>query len=100
MDCLAILASSMCLLNVAGFSLRADFSTQIGGDVTHWNAGTNYGGATVGRVEISMPLVTYRGLNLFVGLRHESLLNTTRDRGEERIAFGVVYSPFSNGGAK
>lgn len=94
MDCLALIASTLCVLSPSQLTLRADVSTQLGGTVTHWNRGINYHGATLGRVELSMPLLTYRGLTLLGGLEHVSLLDTSRDRGEERFSVGLVWRPF------
>lgn len=98
MDCLIQLAATLCLVSPSQLTLRADASTQIGGTLRHINDGVDYGGALVGRIELSMPVVTYRGFSLQAGIRHESLLNTRGDRGEERLTFGFVYRPF--GGAR
>ena len=99
MSCLLTLAANtLCLVSFSDLTLRADASTQIAGDVRHWSGSRNYGGALIGRVELSMPLVSYRGFSIQTGIRHESLLNTRGDRGEERLTFGFVYRPF--GGAR
>ena len=97
MDCLALIASSLCLLDTSGLTLRADASTQIAGDMTYWSGKRNFGGGLIGRIEISMPVVSYRGFSLQAGIRHESLLNTRGDRGEERFFTGFTWRPF--GGA-
>lgn len=78
-------------------SVEADLSTQVSGDFAYFCGGTDYRGGHVGRVAITLdqPLtssVTYR-----LGIEHRSLLDTGRDRGEERAVIGVMWRPFGGG---
>jgi hypothetical protein len=98
MDCLLHLATALCLVSPSQLTIRADLSSQVGGDIHYVNAGIDYHGGTVGHVAIEMPLAIYRNFTLTGGLHHFSLIDTTRDRGEERFAVGFVYRPF--GGAR
>lgn len=98
MSCLLTLAASICLVQPSEFTLRADISTQVAGDVTHWSGSHNYGGARLGHVGLELPLLTYRGFAVTAGYIHESLLDTQHDRGEERLTLGLVFRPF--GGAR
>jgi hypothetical protein len=98
-SCLVTLAAqALCLVSYGDITLRADASAQVGGTIRHLNDGIDYGGALIGRIELSLPLVTYRGFSLQAGIRHESLLNTGRDRGEERAGLSITWQPF--GGAR
>lgn len=94
MDCLLQIAATICLVSPSQLTLRADISTQVAGDVTHWNANRNYGGAHLGHLGLELPLVIYRGLSITAGYYHESLIDTGRDRGEERMTLGLVWRPF------
>ena len=78
----------------SSLTLRADISAQVAGDVTHWNAGHNYGGGHLGHIGLELPLLTYRGFAINAGYVHESLIDTNRDRGEERVILGLVWRPF------
>lgn len=98
MDCLALIATSLCLVSPSQLTFRADVSTQLAGDVRHWSGDRNYGGGLLGHIGFELPVVTYRAFQLNAGVVHESLLNTRSDRGEERLSFSVVYRPF--GGAR
>lgn len=93
MDCLIHL-TAVCLLSPTQLAVRADVSTQIAGDVSHWTAGHNYGGALLGHIGLEMPLATTRHFVITAGYVHESLLDTDRDRGEERMTLGLVWRPF------
>lgn len=98
MDCLVHLAATLCLLSPSQLTLRADLSSQVGGNIHYVNAGIDYHGGTLGHVALEMPLASFRNFTLTGGLHHFSLIDTTRDRGEERFALGIVYRPF--GGAR
>lgn len=93
MSCLITL-TALCLVSPSELTLRVDASAQLAGDVRHWSGDRNYGGGLLGHVAIEMPLVTARHFQLNAGVIHESLLNTRSDRGEERIALGLVWRPF------
>lgn len=99
MDCLVQLATALCLISPSQLTLRADVSSQVSGDVTHWSGARNYGGALLGHVGLELPLLTARHFTINAGYTHESLLNTRGDRGEERLSVGFVYRPFVRGGA-
>lgn len=73
--------------------VRADASVQVGGG-THYGAnGHDYGGGHVGRVEIIVPVYQLQGFTLYSSLSHESLLDTSHDRGEERARVGFTWRP-------
>lgn len=93
MTCLALLASGLCLISPTDLTLRADVSTQVSGDFVYYQAGHNYGGAHVGRVTVELPLALYRRFTLTASFEHSSLLDTTGDRGQERVSLGLVWRP-------
>lgn len=97
MDCLLQIAAALCILSPSQLTLRADISTQVGGDFAYNVSGTSYGGGHVGRIQLDLPLVTYRGFRLVGGFEHTSLVDTRRDRGQERAYLGFTYRIF--GGA-
>jgi hypothetical protein len=94
MDCLIQLATALCLISPSQLTLRADVSMQVAGDFSYHVAGRDYGGGHVGRLQLDMPLVTYRGFRLIAGVEHTSLIDTTRDRGQERASLALVWTPF------
>lgn len=97
MDCLLHLAASLCLLSPTELTLRADISRQVSGVMEYRIDGRSYGGGHVGRVQLDMPLVTYRGFRIVGGYEHESLVDTRRDRGQERVFLGISYRVFGGG---
>lgn len=99
MSCvLTFAANAICLLSPTELTLRADASTQIAGDFSYRIDGRDYGGGTVGRIALDLPLARFRGWTLAGGIIHESLLDTTGDRGQERIYLGLQWRPFARGG--
>jgi len=94
MDCLVQLATALCLIAPSQLTLRADVSMQVAGDFAYTYAGHNYHGGHVGRVQLDLPLVMYRGFTLTAGYEHLSLIDTPRDRGEERALIGLTWRPF------
>jgi hypothetical protein len=93
MDCLLTLAA-LCVLSPSELTLRADISAQVAGNFSYHVAGRDYGGAHVGRIGLELPVATYRGFRMVAGLEHTSLLDTGRDRGEERVTLGLTWRPF------
>lgn len=93
MDCLITL-TALCVLSPSQLTLRADLSSQVGGNIHYVNAGIDYHGGTLGHVALEMPLVSFRSLTVIGGLHHYSLIDTTRDRGEERATLGLLWRPF------
>jgi hypothetical protein len=98
MDCLIQLATALCLISPSQLTLRADVSMQVAGDFSYHVAGRDYGGGHVGRIGLELPVATYRGFRMVAGWEHESLLDTRRDRGQERVYAGFTYRIF--GGAR
>lgn len=90
MDCLLHLAA-ICLLSPTELTLRADVSTQVSGDFRYTDGGHDYHGGHIGRVQLDMPIVTYRGFRMVAGYEHTSLLDTPHDRGQERVYAGFTY---------
>lgn len=93
MSCVLTVAAHLCLVSFSDLTLRADVSTQIAGEFAYRVDGRDYGGAHVGRIALELPLASYRGFTLVGGIAHESLLDTTGDRGQERISLGIVWRP-------
>ena len=93
MDCLIHLTATLCLMQPSQLEIRADLSSQIGGDIHHVVSGHDYHGALLGHISIEMPLVSYGRFQLIGGVHHYSLADTQRDRGEERAALGFVWRP-------
>jgi hypothetical protein len=97
MDCLIQLATALCLISPSQVTLRADISSQVSGDFRYsWN-GKGYGGGHIGRVQIDVPLVSYRAFTLSGFVLHQSLTDVG-DRGEERIGLQLIVHPFARGG--
>lgn len=94
MDCLALIASTLCVLSPTGLTLRADISSQIAGDFSYRVDGRDFGGARVGRIALDLPLASYRGFTLSALAEHTSLIDTTSDRGQERIGLSLTWRPF------
>lgn len=94
MTCLALLASGLCLISPSEITLRADVSSQVSGDFVYYQGGRNYGGAHVGRIALDLPLASYRGFTLAALAEHSSLLDTTGDRGQERVGLTLTWRPF------
>lgn len=99
MDCLfTLVANALCLISPSQLTLRADISTQVAGDFHYSWAGVDYHGGHVGRVQLEMPILVGRHFSLDAGYLHQSLLDTGKDRGEERVLLGLTWRPF--GGAR
>lgn len=94
MDCLLHLTATLCLIQPSQLTIRADVSTQLSGDFRYTDSGHDYHGAHVGRVQVDLPLLTYRGLRIVGGYEHTSLIDTPHDRGQERMYVGLTYRVF------
>lgn len=94
MSCLLPLIAGACLFEPSALTLSVDTSTQVAGDVHHVDHHHDYGGGHLARVRIEAGGPLAHGVYLFYGLQHESLLDTGRDRGEERVYAGVTWRPF------
>lgn len=78
-------------------SLEADVSTQVSGNQTYTWDGVSYGGAHIGHVALVLDQPVTSTLTYRVGLEHRSMLDTNKDRGEERAIVGIVWRPFGGG---
>jgi hypothetical protein len=94
-SCLVTLAAqALCLVSFSDLTLRADVSSQLSGDFSYRVNGRDFGGGHVGRIALDLPLASYRGFTLAALAEHTSLIDTTRDRGQERIGLTLVWRPF------
>lgn len=88
---LAVLAGCA---NLRATTIRAGITSQLSGDFAYVDHGTNYHGGHVGRVELDIPLISRHGFSVDAVYAHESLIDTTRDRGQERAGLVLEYRPF------
>jgi len=75
--------------------VHADVSEQVSGNFRYNSDGRDYGPGHLARIEVEAPLYQQGGVRIFGSLTHESLLDTNRDRGEERVHIGVSWRPFN-----
>lgn len=75
-------------------SVQADVSSQVSGDFDYEYAGINYHGGRVGRVAVILEQPVSGSITYRVGIEHRSLIDTTKDRGEERAIAGFTWRPF------
>lgn len=94
MSCLLPLIAGACLLDPSHIELHMDASRQVSGDFRYHSGARDYGGATVGLLELTAGGNLTRELSITYGLRHTSLLNTRSDPGEQRAFVGFTWRPF------
>jgi hypothetical protein len=51
------------------------------------------GSGILGRVSMTMTVPVSRRFEIRYGLEHTSLIETTADRGQERVSLGFVWRP-------
>lgn len=93
---ITLLALTGCA-NLKTTTIRAGITSQVSGDLRYVDHGVNYHGGHVGRVELDVPLISAHGFSVDAVYAHESLIDTDRDRGQERAGLVLEYRPF--GGA-
>lgn len=74
-------------------TIRASVTESIG-TYQRYVGGTNYGGGTLGRVELDVPLISRSGFSLGAVVSHESLLDTSHDVGDNRAGLALAYQPW------
>ena len=94
MSCLLAITVAACIFDPANLSIEAEASRQTSGDFTYRVEGIEYPNATVGRLAIQMDAPLGAGVTLRYGWEHLSLIDTDRDRGQERLFLGLVWRPF------
>lgn len=94
MSCLLPLIAGACLFEPSTLTLSVDASAQLGGDVHHVDHRRDFGGGHMGRIRLEAGGSLTHQVYLFYGVQHESLLDTGRDRGEERVYAGLTWRPF------
>jgi hypothetical protein len=91
--CLITLAS-LCILNPSEIEIRADVSAALGGDFRYIVDGRDMGQGYVGRIQLDVPVLRFRRITLSALAEHTSLVNTGRDRGQERVGLSITWRPF------
>jgi hypothetical protein len=93
MSCLLPLVFGVCLANPSELQITADASIQAAGSYHYYVGGRDVGTGTLGRVQLAMNVPVGR-FSFRYGIEHTSLIETTADRGQERIFAGFTYRPF------
>lgn len=96
--CLLPLVFGVCLASPSELSFSADVSRQVAGEFAYWSGGKNYHGGTVGETRLQMDVPVSHSLTFHYAYIHTSLIDTSGDRGQERLSIGFVFRPF--GGAR
>ncbi|HZR03393.1 MAG TPA: hypothetical protein VFA81_09505 [Burkholderiales bacterium] len=76
-------------------TIEADTSTQLAGDFRYVGTTGDYHGGHIGRVAISVEPRLTDSVTATLGIEHTSLLDTGRDRGQERAYMGLRWTPFA-----
>jgi len=84
------------VLPIEQIGVRASVSTQVSGAFEYFHDEANYHGGHIGRIAVEVPLIVTRELAVTSALEHSSLLDTDKDRGEERLSIGLQWRPFAN----
>jgi len=94
MDCvLAVL--QLCLFDPSAITVSGDLGWQTSQGVKYrMDDGTYYTGA-IGRLDVTVTVPVTRELSFHYGWEHRSLVETSRDRGEERAVLGFTWKPFT-----
>ncbi len=92
----ALLALTLAALTgCSTLTVEADVSTQLSGDFRYLSGAHDFHGAHVGRLAVMLEQPVTRSVECRLGIEHRSLLDTSRDRGEERVVVGVTWRPFA-----
>lgn len=94
MSCLLPLIAGACLFEPSALTLTLVTSTQVGGNVHHVDHQHDYRGGRLGRATLQAGGHLTSQVQLIYGIAHESLLDTGKDRGEERFYAGITWQPF------
>lgn len=95
MSCLLPLIAGVCLFEPSSLTLRAQASLQISGSERYYWGTTDYGGGHLGRLTAEMGVTITPSFSIAYGVEHQSLIDTARDRGEERMFMTLQWRPFA-----
>jgi hypothetical protein len=94
MSCLLpLIANAICLFQPSELRIEATASLQTGGSYHYYVNRRDMGSGILGRVSMTMTVPVSRRFEVRYGLEHTSLIETTADRGQERVSLGFVWRP-------